>query len=165
MTLVKIFRWLYIALCFVGPYMTVQGGLDYCDIFNGLMAVPNIVALLALSGVVARETRAYFEKQRTLEPEAAIAEPDLTFADRPRSRRIRGAVVVGIQLWEKVGDRSGRMGLRSTSPPWRKDRRASADRGREGSASSLPSTDRSCRRSAASTQRSRPFRLGVPPSA
>jgi AGCS family alanine or glycine:cation symporter len=29
------------------------------DIFNGLMAVPNIIALLALSGVIAKETNAY----------------------------------------------------------------------------------------------------------
>ena len=76
MTLVKIFRWLYIVAVFVGPYMTVKAVWTIADIFNGLMAVPNIVALLALSGVGARETRAYFEKQRTLEPEAAIAEPD-----------------------------------------------------------------------------------------
>ena len=36
------------------------------DIFNGLMAIPNCVALLALSGVVAKETKAYFDKYPTL---------------------------------------------------------------------------------------------------
>ena len=34
------------------------------DIFNGLMAIPNIVALLALSGVIARTTREYFDRQK-----------------------------------------------------------------------------------------------------
>jgi len=32
------------------------------DVFNGLMAVPNLIALLALSGVVVAETRAFRER-------------------------------------------------------------------------------------------------------
>lgn len=54
---VKIFRVLYIAAVFLGPYMTVAAVWTMADIFNGLMAIPNVIALLALSGVVARETR------------------------------------------------------------------------------------------------------------
>ncbi|MBR3569311.1 MAG: sodium:alanine symporter family protein [Oscillibacter sp.] len=61
---VKIYRWLYIAAVFVGPYMTVKAVWTIADIFNGLMALPNIIALLALSGVVAKETSAYFEEKR-----------------------------------------------------------------------------------------------------
>ena len=57
---VRIYRWLYIAAVFIGPYMTVSAVWGIADIFNGLMAIPNMVALLALSGVVAAETRAYF---------------------------------------------------------------------------------------------------------
>ena len=53
---VKIFRVLYIAAVFLGPYMTVAAVWTMADIFNGLMAIPNVIALLALSGVVARET-------------------------------------------------------------------------------------------------------------
>lgn len=30
------------------------------DIFNGLMAIPNMIALFVLSGVVVRETRSFF---------------------------------------------------------------------------------------------------------
>lgn len=55
---VKIFRVLYIAAVFLGPYMTVAAVWTMADIFNGLMAIPNVIALLALSGVVARETKA-----------------------------------------------------------------------------------------------------------
>ena len=55
------FRWLYIAAVFIGPYMTVSAVWGIADIFNGLMAIPNMIALLALSGVVAAETKRYFE--------------------------------------------------------------------------------------------------------
>ena len=34
------------------------------DIFNGLMAIPNLIALVALSGVVATETRKFLEKHK-----------------------------------------------------------------------------------------------------
>ena len=56
----KVFRWLYIAAVFIGPYMTVSAVWTIADIFNGLMALPNMIALFALSGVVAKETRAFF---------------------------------------------------------------------------------------------------------
>ena len=49
---------------FVGPYLTVSAVWTIADIFNGLMAIPNIVALLALSGVIARTTREYFDRQK-----------------------------------------------------------------------------------------------------
>ena len=49
---VQIYRWLYILCVFIGPYMTVKAVWTIADIFNGLMAIPNIIALLALSGVV-----------------------------------------------------------------------------------------------------------------
>ena len=48
----------------MGPYLTVAAVWTIADIFNALMAIPNIIALLALSGVVARETREYFLKDR-----------------------------------------------------------------------------------------------------
>ena len=59
---VKCYRWLYIAAVFICPYLTVAAVGTIADIFNALMALPNIVALLALSGVVAKETRAYFHR-------------------------------------------------------------------------------------------------------
>ena len=60
----KCYRWLYIAAVFIGPYLTVAAVWTIADIFNAMMALPNIVALLALSGVVAKETRAYWDKDR-----------------------------------------------------------------------------------------------------
>lgn len=56
------FRWLYILCVFIGPYMTVSAVWTIADIFNGLMAFPNLVALIALSGIVTAETKKYFKK-------------------------------------------------------------------------------------------------------
>ena len=56
------YRWLYILAVFIGPYMTVEAVWNIADIFNALMAFPNLIALIALSGVVARETKVYFKK-------------------------------------------------------------------------------------------------------
>lgn len=64
MKAVRVYRWLYIAAVFVGPYITVSAVWNIADIFNGLMAFPNIIALFALSGVVAKETKAYFRAQK-----------------------------------------------------------------------------------------------------
>lgn len=59
---VKIFRWLYILAVFIGPYMTVKAVWTVADIFNGLMALPNMIAIFALSGVVVKETKRFFSK-------------------------------------------------------------------------------------------------------
>lgn len=61
---VKVYRWLYILAVFIGPYMAVTAVWTIADIFNGLMAIPNIIALFALSGIVAKETREYFKEKR-----------------------------------------------------------------------------------------------------
>lgn len=53
----KIYRIIYIAAVFIGPYLTVEAVWNLADIFNGLMAIPNIIALIALSGAAAEETR------------------------------------------------------------------------------------------------------------
>ena len=55
------YRWLYIAAVFVGPYLTVSAVWTFADIFNGLMALPNVIALIALSGVVAKETKMFID--------------------------------------------------------------------------------------------------------
>lgn len=61
---VKVYRWLYILAVFIGPYMTVSAVWTIADIFNGLMALPNMIALFALSGVVAKETKAFFDAKK-----------------------------------------------------------------------------------------------------
>ncbi len=59
---IMVYRWLYILAVFIGPYMTVAAVWTIADIFNGLMAIPNMIALFALSGVVVKETRDYAKR-------------------------------------------------------------------------------------------------------
>lgn len=63
---ILIFRLVFILVCVVGA--TGSGSLmwDISDTLNGLMAIPNLIGLLLLSGVVARLTRDYFGKDKTL---------------------------------------------------------------------------------------------------
>lgn len=57
------YRLAYIAAVFVGPYLSVSVAWTLADIGNGCMVFPNLVALLSLGGVVARETRLYFSAE------------------------------------------------------------------------------------------------------
>lgn len=58
------YRWLYILAVFIGPFMTVSAVWVIADIFNALMALPNLIAILVLSGVIAAETKKYFSKMK-----------------------------------------------------------------------------------------------------
>lgn len=62
MKAVKVYRWLYILAVLIGPYMTVKAVWTIADIFNGLMAIPNMIAIFALSGVVIKETKDFFKR-------------------------------------------------------------------------------------------------------
>ena len=62
MKFVMFYRVLYIVMIAIGPYFTVDAVFTIADITNGLMAIPNCIALIVLSGVVAKETKAYFDK-------------------------------------------------------------------------------------------------------
>ena len=61
---VAVYRWLYIAAVAAGPYMTVSAVWGVADITNALMALPNLIALAALNGVVVSSTREYFGMSR-----------------------------------------------------------------------------------------------------
>lgn len=67
MKVVMAYRWIYILAVFIGPYMTVKAVWTIADIFNGLMAIPNMIALFALGGVVVKETKDFFEKKKHLQ--------------------------------------------------------------------------------------------------
>ena len=56
---IKAYKCLYILCIFIGPFMTVSAVWTIADIFNGLMAIPNLIALIALNGVVVSETNKY----------------------------------------------------------------------------------------------------------
>ena len=56
------YRTLFIVLIALGAFLKLEAIWILADIVNGLMAIPNLIALIALSGVVVRETRKYMEK-------------------------------------------------------------------------------------------------------
>lgn len=58
------YKILYIIAVFVGPYLTVSAVWTIADIVNGLMAFPNVIALILLSGVVAKETKDYIKRYK-----------------------------------------------------------------------------------------------------
>jgi len=66
MKFVMVYRILYIIAVAIGPYFAVEEVFQIADITNGLMAIPNCISLIVLSGVVANETRKYFDKYPTL---------------------------------------------------------------------------------------------------
>ncbi len=61
-----VYKIVFVLVCIVGA--TGSGTLmwDISDTLNGLMAIPNLVALLLLSGVVVKLTKDYFAKQEVL---------------------------------------------------------------------------------------------------
>jgi AGCS family alanine or glycine:cation symporter len=43
----------------LGSVATIRMVWSFADITNGLMAIPNLVSLIVLSGVIVKETRTY----------------------------------------------------------------------------------------------------------
>jgi len=59
---IKPYRFLFVIMVFVGAVVKLDLVWTFADIMNGLMAFPNLIALLGLSGIVAAETRNYFKQ-------------------------------------------------------------------------------------------------------
>lgn len=60
------YRILFVAVAVVGCVTSIDVVWDVADTFNGLMAIPNFIAVFALSGVVAKLTRDYFRAEKEL---------------------------------------------------------------------------------------------------
>lgn len=58
----KVYQLLFSAMVIVGTTTSLKVVWDLADTFNGLMAIPNFIALFALSGVVAKLTKEHFGK-------------------------------------------------------------------------------------------------------
>lgn len=57
------YRIIFIALIASGGFLKLEAIWILADIVNGLMAIPNLIALIALSGVVVAETESYLARQ------------------------------------------------------------------------------------------------------
>ena len=58
------YKAIYVISVGITPFLTLSMIWTISSIANGLMALPNLVALLLLSGVVAKETNEYFAKKK-----------------------------------------------------------------------------------------------------
>lgn len=56
---IKYYRMLWVIAVMTGSVSTLTAVWSFSDVANGLMAVPNLIALLALNGVIVSETRDY----------------------------------------------------------------------------------------------------------
>ena len=57
--MIRIYRIIFLVSVFAGAVVSLEMVWNVADIFNALMAIPNLLALLLLSGVIVSETRKY----------------------------------------------------------------------------------------------------------
>ena len=56
---IKPYRWLWVIAVLVGSVLSLSTVWSLADVTNGLMAIPNLISLIALNGVIVAETRRY----------------------------------------------------------------------------------------------------------
>lgn len=61
-TAVKIYRLVFVLFIFVGATASIDAVWALADVLNGLMAIPNLIGLLGLSGVIIYETKRFQQK-------------------------------------------------------------------------------------------------------
>ena len=60
----KVYRLIFVIVVVIGSVASIDAVWDVADTLNGLMAIPNFVALFALAGVVAKLTKEHFSSDR-----------------------------------------------------------------------------------------------------
>ncbi|GAB4073101.1 sodium:alanine symporter family protein [Barrientosiimonas marina] len=63
-TAVKIYRTVFVLFIFVGATASLDAVWTLADILNGLMAAPNLIGLLGLSGIIVFETKRFKQKSK-----------------------------------------------------------------------------------------------------
>ena len=59
-----LYRLIFVVMVALGGYLTLDVVWKIADIVNGLMALPNLIALLVLSPIIFKETKSYFERHK-----------------------------------------------------------------------------------------------------
>jgi alanine or glycine:cation symporter, AGCS family len=62
--IIKPYRYVWVLAVFIGAVVNVPVVWSFADTANALMAIPNLLSLLLLSGVIAKETTAYFSREK-----------------------------------------------------------------------------------------------------
>ena len=91
--LVMPFRVFFSLVVFIGATAELEVVWLFSDIFNGLMALPNLIGLAILSGLIARETKHYLKHDPKLE--ASAEEIEAFMANRPGWDEWKSGDVVG----------------------------------------------------------------------
>lgn len=65
--LVPVYRWLWVVAIFLGATFPSSLVINFSDSANALMAIPNLISLLALSGLAARESKQWLSQPETFE--------------------------------------------------------------------------------------------------
>ncbi|HSV43960.1 MAG TPA: alanine:cation symporter family protein, partial [Candidatus Bathyarchaeia archaeon] len=59
---IRFYRYLWVAATLVGAVVSLPIVWNFADCANALMAIPNLIVLLALNGILVSESREYFRK-------------------------------------------------------------------------------------------------------
>jgi AGCS family alanine or glycine:cation symporter len=65
--LVPVYRWLWVVAIFLGATFPSSLVINFSDSANALMAIPNLISLVLLSGLVARESKLWLSQPETFE--------------------------------------------------------------------------------------------------
>lgn len=87
------FRVIFSLIVFVGCTSELQIVWTFSDVMNGLMALPNLIGILILSGLVARETRHYLRHDPKLEADKETIEGFM--ADQPGWEDWKAGDIIG----------------------------------------------------------------------
>lgn len=60
--IIPIYKLMYIGAVFLGSILNLNTVWAFCDLFNGLMAIPNLIALILLSPEIRQKTREFFKE-------------------------------------------------------------------------------------------------------
>ena len=58
------YRVVYIVMVFIGSVMNLALVWNLADCMNALMAIPNLISLLCLNGIIVHETKKYLWRDR-----------------------------------------------------------------------------------------------------
>ncbi len=58
---VKYYRYLWVIAVYIGSVVSLPTVWNFADCANALMAIPNRISLIALHGIIAKDTSLYFK--------------------------------------------------------------------------------------------------------
>lgn len=64
LTAIKVYRVVFVLFIFIGATSSLDAVWALADVLNGLMAIPNLIGLLGLSGIIVLETKRFQQKRK-----------------------------------------------------------------------------------------------------